>query len=184
MRRRGFLSIGGAVTASFAGCISTMSGSSEERVDVSEYQSYEFGEIVRYDVVQIQAEDLWVRDSVEYRNPEEARIKEWDPGEDKSIVGVDYHAENLSNEELQWPSWKYFALLTPNNEYHPVVETPDGISVEEIRDPHVSWVKTEGLGTKYPQGWSSVYVAEKLSKESYVPKWDRPVPPVVWSSSN
>lgn len=180
MKRRALLGAIGAAT--LAGCTSKGSGDQEDRdelADVLEGESvHDLRSEVTYDVVLIQANRLEVADVVEYRHPKDAEIKTWDPGEDMAIVVAGHWVMNLSNESIDYPKWDQFWLVSPEGTHEPRLETPGGVSVDEIRDPSVSWPESEGLQADYSRGWNSVYVAPK--HDHYALKWTYPEEPIYW----
>ena len=204
MKRRALLAAIGTATA--AGCLGSASegssnesgsdntsdsrsddrdDSADESVDplsdqLPDERVYDFDNPIEYDVVLIEAKALYWRSSVEYTDHESAGIKEWDPGEEMNVVVVDLGVENLSDERLDYPSWDRFKLVTPEGEHDPVLETPGGTSVENIRDPLVSWPGSSGLRASYRRGWSNVYAAPAYDIENYAIKWDRPEDPIYW----
>jgi hypothetical protein len=182
MQRRAFLS--SSVLVPLAGCTgnSPVGGSTEDLLSdkLPSEGVYEFRKQVDYEVIQITADRLKIRDSVEYNNPEQATIKEWNPGEDKKIVVSTFSVENLSDEELDYPRWDEFVLVTPDEEIEPVLETPDGTSVEEFEEPFVSWPRSSGLRENYQRGWDAVYVAPEQKARNYAVKWTLPENPIYW----
>jgi len=181
MNRRQYLS---AVSLpALAGCLGNTSSSDPLSDQLPEDGVYNLDEWAEYEVILIKASGIKVRDSVEYKNTEEATIKTWDPGEERSIIVVSFWVENLSNDSLEYPSWEEFELVTPEKSHTPVLETPDGSSVDQIRDPHVSWVESEGLSADYSRGWSGVYVASTSPTENLAVRWTLPDDPIYWRES-
>lgn len=183
MNRRALL--GAIGTVAVAGCLGSANESMGEPVDslsdkLPDDRIYDFNEPAEYDVVLIQARSFNWDSSVRYTDHESADIKKWDPGEGMNVVVAGLYVENLSNEQLSYPSWDEFKLVTVEGEHDPVLETPDGTSVDNIRDPHVSWPGSSGLRASYKRGWNNVFAAPAYDIENYAIKWDHPEDPIYW----
>ncbi len=181
-------------TVAIAGCLSETSSDDPEPTNDSgettdllsselpDSRVYSIDERAEYDSVLIKAWSLESRDTVEYKDTDAAEIKTWDPGNDRSIVVADLRVENLSDDRLEYPRWDQFELVTPGGSVAPVLETPDGVSVEKIRDPHVSWTDSSGLRADYTRGWTAVYNAPAYEVSNYAVKWTYPDDPIFWRS--
>lgn len=148
-------------------------------------QTHGYDEWVRYNDIRLKARRIDAYDSIEYNNPETATIEEWNPGPDRQIVVPWYRVENLGTEELAYPTWENFHLVTPDEILEPIVEAPDGTSLEEVTSESamIHWIESEGLDGNYERGWTGVFDAPKEDLTNFASKWTRPEEPVYWQPS-
>jgi len=178
MNRRQYLGLVGAglVTAT-AGCANALTGppGDSSELDLPDDATvYAMRDNAKHDSVRVNVWRIRTRNKVEYNNPEEGTIKTWNPGDSRMLVIADIDAENLSNEEKTFPRWRSFKLSTPEETVKPVVETPDGTSVEEIESPQVVWPESNGISPNYKRGWSAVYDAPRADVSDVAVKWVAP----------
>lgn len=150
--------------------------------DVPDDKVLSMGESTEYDAILMEATRLKSRSSVEYTNREEEEIKTWDPGDGLEIFVAGLRAENLSNDRLEYPTWDQFQLVTTEGTVDPILKTPDGTSVDEIREPMVSWPGSTGVRAGTHSGWDNVYVAPTSETGRYAVKWVRQEGPIYWRS--
>lgn len=184
MQRRRFLKLSTAAgITSSTGCLSTAGLSNDSTstptLGISDSEKVDLYESVTYNSVQIEASQTYFEDAVKYNNPDEGKMKTWDPGEDRIIVIVHYSAENLSREDKSFPYWRNFTLLTPDGKVNPTDEAPDGTTAREV-EKTLYWSRVDGVSANSSKGWSGVYNAPSYDKQNVAIQWNRPDGEIVY----
>lgn len=163
----------------------TTTTTERDPLDLPRDRVHAIDENVNHDSVLVKTTYISVVNEVKYNNPEKGSIETWNPGQGYMLAFAKFWAENLSDDKKDYPHWESFQLVTPASVEKPVVETPDGTSVEEIRSgehtPVVTWPESSGIRTNYDRGWTGVYTIQDADYTNVAVKWNRPdSEPVYW----
>lgn len=179
MRRRAFLAgiAGASACATTAGCLG-VTGASRADLGLDDGPVLSVGKWTKHEGVRIRAESIQAFDSIEYTDTDAGEIRTFEE-DDTKIVVVEFRAENLTDDEKEYPAWDNFRLQTPEEEAVPRTMIA-GVSVEQIRDPVVVWPTSSGIRADYSRGWHAVFLPDAAPKYNYAVAWNGPGGPVYW----